>query len=440
MLTKRALGLGAIGAAAAGVGLPFLVQQSADADERNPNRERKPFTNRRHIGPVASGDRSGTDWENTATLADIDEMIRLVGPGGTVHILAADDPFRITDPIAISHGGVPGGSVTIMGVDRTGAPAKAHIIGTRTSPYPTTREDFAAMNRGSDVFRLKAGADYLHFSFMDFQNIGNGAFLIQADIEGLRLEDMIVTNAMRFFERDLEKTCTVTDLAIRRVSVDGFSKSAIRLDQNTSRVVIEDVRADSRRQDFDNFAEGVDLSGNVHDVIFRRCVMRNSHQTLGPDDFWNGDGFTTELGTHSIHFEECVAYGNTDAGFDLKSSKVTLLRCRSYGNAANFKLWGNEVVMQECVSENPIRRGGNQAPVHLTAPWGANVLVRRCRFTDRNRDATVFHTDANGTVKPPVGSTITVTGSGVSSSGKLSFVDLNSKVLIDGMERPFDGR
>ena len=68
------------------------------------------------------------------------------------------------------------------------------------------------------------------------------------------------------------------------------------------------------------------------------------------------------------------------------------------------------------------------------------MLVKNCSFTDRNRDVTVFHTDANDTVKPPVGSTITITRSGVSSSGKLSFVDLNSKVVIDGIEQPFDGR
>ena len=439
MLTKRALGMGAISAAAASLWLPFLVQRSVEADQRP--RDRKPFANLRHIAPVGSGNQSGADWQNAATLLDISEMIRLAGPGGTVYLLAGADPFRATDPIAISHGGVSGQPVKIMGIDSTGAPAKARIVGARTSPYPTTREDFAAINRGSDVFRLKAGADHLHFSFLEFQNIGNGAFLVQANIAGWTLEDMIVTNATRFFERDSDKMCTVTDLKVRRVSIDGFSKSAFRLDQNTSNVIIEDVRADSMRQDFDNFAEGVDLSGNVHDVIFRRCIMRNSQQTLGADDFWNGDGFTAELGTHNILFEDCVADGNTDAGFDLKSNNVTLLRCRSYGNTANFKLWGKEeVVMQECVSETPVQHGGNQRPSHLIAPWGANVLVKNCSFTDRNREVTVFHTDANDTVKPPVGSTIAVTGSGVSSSGKLSFVDINSKVFIDGIEQPFDGR
>jgi len=182
---------------------------------------------------------------------------------------------------------------------------------------------------------------------------------------------------------------------------------------------MEDVLGDSMRQDFDNFAEGVDLSGNVHDVVFRRCAMRNSQQTLGPEEFWNGDGFTSEADTHDILFEDCVANGNTDAGFDLKSNDVTLLRCRSLWQCANFKLWGSKnVMLQECVSENPLHHGGNQSPRHVTAAWGANVQVKNCRFTDQNRDAVVYHTDANDTVKPPIGSTITVTGSSVQQFGQ----------------------
>ena len=131
MVTKRALGMGAISAAAASLWLPFLVQRSAEADQR-PQDRNKPFANLRHIGPVGSGNRSGTDWQNAAALLDINEMIRLAGPGGTVYLLAGADPFRITDPIVISRGGVSGEPVKIMGIDSTGAPAKARIIGTRT--------------------------------------------------------------------------------------------------------------------------------------------------------------------------------------------------------------------------------------------------------------------------------------------------------------------
>jgi hypothetical protein len=96
--------------------------------------------------------------------------------------------------------------------------------------------------------------------------------------------------------------------------------------------------------------------------------------------------------------------------------------------------------MENCVSEHPRRHGGTQGPRHVTAPWGANILVKNCRFTDQDRDAVVYHTDANEKADPPAGSTITVTGSSVSSAGKLSFVDLNSKISVDGFDRPFDGR
>jgi hypothetical protein len=442
MIRRRVLALTAIGVAA-GLPLSRLFRPSADAKERRPydDNDRKAATNIRYIRPAGTGRRSGIDRQNAAALADMDEMIRLVGPGGRIYLLTDAGPYRMTDPIWISHGGMAGEPIKIMGVDSAGSPAKALITGSRTSPYPTIHEGFAAMNPGKDVFRLNDGADHLNFSFLHFENVGNGAILVKGNIADLTLEDLIARNVTRFLERGFESMCTITGLTVRRVSVTGFSKSAFRLDQDTSNVIMENVLGDSMRQDFDNFAEGVDLSGSVHDVVFRRCVMRNSQQTLGSDEFWNGDGFTSEPDTYNIVFEDCIASGNTDAGFDLKSNNVTLHRCKSYGNTANFKLWGRQgVVMEECVSENPVHHGGSQDPRHVTAVWGADILVRNCRFVDQNREAIVYHTDANEKADPPTGSTISVINSNVSTSGELSFVDLNSKVSIDGVDRPFDGR
>src|SRR5262249_23593494 len=145
----------------------------------------------------------------------------------------------------------------------------------------------------------------------------------------------------------------------------------------------------------------------------------------------------SEKGTYDLLFEDCVAEGSTDAGFDLKSNRVTLLRCKSAGNTANFKLWGNDqVVMRECQSENPLHRGGNQGARHITAQWGADILAENCRFADQNTQAIVFHTEANHKQRPPTGSAISVKGSTVSSQGRMSFVDVNSKVTIDGKAQP----
>lgn len=443
----RTLGLWAIGVAMACLMPAPLIggfpepQGSQGSDESESDNERTQNPSVRYIRPAGSGNHSGTDRHNAAALADINEMIGLVGPGGTVYLLADAGPYPTTEPITISCGGSAGKPVKVTGINNSGKPAKTLITGTRTSPYPTTAADFATIRPGNDVFRLNAGADHLSFSSLSFRNIGNGAFCVRANIANLTLEDIVATNVQRFLERSGNAENTITGLKICRVSVAGFSKSVVRLDDNTSDVLMEDVLGDSMGQDFDNFPEGIDLSGKVHDVVIRRCTMRNSQQTLGPEDFWNGDGFTSEKETYDILFEDCVASGNTDAGFDLKSNRVMLLRCKSYGNTANFKLWGNEkVVMRECVSENPLRRGGAQDARHVTAPWGAKVLVEKCRFTDKNRHVIVYHTDANDDVDPPVGSTITVTNSEVKSLGKLSFVDIDSKILINGVARPFDGR
>jgi len=96
--------------------------------------------------------------------------------------------------------------------------------------------------------------------------------------------------------------------------------------------------------------------------------------------------------------------------------------------------------MRECTSEEPHSRGGSQSPKHLTATWGGNVLVKNCNFIDQNPRAVVFHTEANDRVKPPVGSTITVLRSHISGAGRRGFVDLDSKVVIDGAALPFEGR
>ena len=64
---------------------------------------------------------------------------------------------------------------------------------------------------------------------------------------------------------------------------------------------------------------------------------------------------------------------------------------------------------------------------------GAAQLQSSAAFL-QNSAALVYHTDANGEVVPPNGSTIVVTQSRVNSLGRLSYVDLNSKVVIDGVE------
>jgi len=114
-----------------------------------------------YIRPSGAGDHSGSDWDNAASLSEIDQMIQRAGSGGTIYLLADAGPYLVTDRIGIGHGGSAAHPVKIMGSTRSGARAKALITGTRTRPCPATQEAFAQMQHGTPVFTLMAGADQL---------------------------------------------------------------------------------------------------------------------------------------------------------------------------------------------------------------------------------------------------------------------------------------
>ena len=157
---------------------------------------------------------------------------------------------------------------------------------------------------------------------------------------------------------------------------------AIRLKDETHRVLIENVTADSERQPGGLYVVGIHLEGFVHDVELRRVTMKNSDGRGRDDQYWNGDGFATEKSTRDIALVDTVASGNTDAGYGLKSRGTTLLRARAEDNKRNYRIWG-ESVLSDRVSANPRKRGGTCGQNHL---WiGEHASARRAGGTLRRR-------------------------------------------------------
>ena len=89
-----------------------------------------------------------------------------------------------------------------------------------------------------------------------------------------------------------------------------------------------------------------------------------------------------------MRFEDTVASGNTDAGYDLKSSDTTLLRARADDNMRNFRVWG-ESVLTECVSENPHKRGGKGSQNHLWIGERGSARLSGGRLADDDARTTV---------------------------------------------------
>lgn len=346
----------------------------------------------RHVTPAGGG--SGDSLDDAAGLGQLPALIAASSPGDEVWIHAGD--YEVGGELFITSGGTAEAPIVIRGVGADWhSPGRPRLVGTRANPW--TAEGAV----GGTVFRLTAGADHLQFVNLGFADQGNGCWRVAEPIAGLRLDNIVATNVHRLLENFAgggQTDATITGLVMKDVSVRGYARAVTRLQYESNELLLEDVFGDSEAQPFESFSTGVTLYQSAHHATLRRAVMLNHHH-LGGDGYWNADGFSTERENHAIRFEDTFAAGNTDGGYDLKSSDTTLLRAVAADNKRNFRLWG-QIAMDQCVGLDPHKRGGSgtQAQVHGN-PQG-EFTVTDSRFVDADPDTIVFDLDedAVGTV------------------------------------------
>ena len=344
-----------------------------------------------HITPDGGGARDGSSQRDAAVLATLPRLIAAADPGDEVWIHGGR--YHIREALVVTSGGDRTAPVVVRGVPGT-TRRVPHLVGSRSDPYAPEG------NPGVELFKLLGGADHLRFEDMAFENQGNGVFRIGADITDLTIRRMFADNVHRFVENYRSgdaRSATVDGLRIEDVEVRGFSKSAIRLRYDTQDVVIRDVYGDSERQDGDNFAMGVHLDDTVHDVRLERVTMRNSHDSRGPGEYWNGDGFVTERGTHHISFRDTLATGSTDGGYDLKSTATTLVRARARGNKRNIRIWGDATVFG-CTAAEPRNRGGTGGRANVWVGSGAHLKLIGCALSDASSRSRLLTVEEGGRV------------------------------------------
>jgi hypothetical protein len=328
-----------------------------------------------YISPTGKGDESGSSWGNAATLRDLPAHLAKE-PIGQVLLAADEGAYRVSKPVELNSGGTAQHPLVVRGASGDGRPAVAHIVGTRAAPYRPDGDP------GSEAFTLRSGASNVTFSDIDFRNVGNGCFNITDDISNLTVQDVTAENVRRFIEDNPNKhsgTATISSLTVQHVRVLGFSRGVARLGSDTNQVLFEDVYADSQRQDHDPFAQGIELRDTVHAATFRNVTMLNATDTT--NKYWNGDGFSTESMTRDITFDHTRAAGNTDAGYDLKSSGTVLIATVAEDNKRNYRFWG-EATARDCVSDAPRIRGGTGTQDQIYATQSARVTLQSCRLTD----------------------------------------------------------
>ena len=328
-----------------------------------------------YISPAGSGDKSGSDINNAASIGSLNTLIGRAGPGGEVLLLADQGDYNVTGILGITRGGAEGEPVVVRGIDSDGNAMAAQFTGSRPADWQ------AGDAAGNELFKLGTGADNLEFRDLRIDNVGT-AFRVTADLANLHIEDVDANNVRRFFEDYASApsgTATISGLTIRDVDVQGFSRVAIRLQYDTNNVVIDNVSADMAGQTGDDLPAGIHLDDTVHNVTLSRVVMENIQSTAGA--YFNGDGFATERGVYDVRLIDTVARGNSDGGYDLKSNATLVLRALGEENGRNYRLWG-EATLIDSTGRNPVLRGGISEQNQLWLDDAANVNVIGGRFED----------------------------------------------------------
>lgn len=338
-----------------------------------------------YISPTGAGDRTGSSSSNAATIDKLSSLVSKASAEDQILILADQGSYHVTSQIALHAGGFLGQPIVIRGVDGLGNSKQATIVGSRPATYS------GDVGAGNELFKLLDGADNLKFKDLIIKDTGT-AFRFGADVNHITIDNVDAKN-VAYFVNDLasgaESSASVDMLTIRNVDVVGFSNKAIYLAYDTHGVKIQNVTADMAGQTGAKYPEGVHLDGTVHDVLIQNTRMSNVRSTGAATEYWNGDGFATEGSVRSVRFENTVANGNTDAGYDLKSDGSVLLGAIADDNTRNYRLW-NSAQLIGSAGYDPHKRGGSSQQSQIWIGHNADVQIQDSTFSDSSKNTTVF--------------------------------------------------
>lgn len=359
------------------------------------------------IAPAGDGD--GLSIGQPAPLSMLGDLVKAVGPGGTVYILADRGNYQRQPTVEIAAGGTAEAPVRITGVDASLQPARASIRGNRRrwrKPARESRAVNAAELGGDPTFTFGPGASHLTFSHLSFIDTGRIFDFTGQEETGLLFEDIDFLNVRDGLFTDEEST--LSDVTIRRFSGVGFSKKAIRVHGQSHGWLIEDCELDSGWQFGDNFAVGIELNHSANDIVISGGFTINclDKQDGDQEKYWNADGVAAENGNYNIRISDHRSAGHSDGGYDLKSEDTILTRCIAEDNKRNYRIWGGmgaePLLLEDCQSLTPRSRGGTGAAAHLwlfgsdePGSSAASAIFQGGAMADATPGSAVVYADGN---------------------------------------------
>lgn len=255
-------------------------------------------------------------------------------------------------------------------------------------PFPF---DPKAKRRGEQPYRGESGQRY---DGGVARNFGNGLIRIADDVDDLKVENVEAVNFYRLIEGD--EGVSLTGFVLRNVKARGFERSVMRLRGASRNGLIQDVWADSEAQMGDPFPIGFHFDEHCRDIRLERCQVFRCRTPRVEGKYRQGDGFADEGGCSGMAYVDTLAQECTDAGYDLKSTSLTLLRARAVRNRRNFRLWSDNR-LDHIISEDPL---GAHVSTHGKGPRTIRIERLVARSTT---PAPLFRTEARDGTRISIG-------------------------------------
>lgn len=338
-----------------------------------------------YISPTGGGNYSG-DQSNPKPAGLLQNEIVTLQPGNTIYILPGT---YSTSSLSIVGSGTAIAPKRIIGI-ADGSGNLPRFVGT----YDVHDASGAAFYY---VFKFVnyGGAETSHWEFKNLRFEDHGHVIdmpLNGDTFTLRRNILFENLEMDNIEDGI-RLRNAENVTVRGCSIIRHTKKAFRIGFYTRFITFEDCDTDANGGDNVNFPTrsipvgfGTDSPGLdrpvIHNLRFIGCSARNNRfKNQGSNNYWNGDGYSTERGVYNVTYSRCTSIDNHDGGWDDKAVNVIYENCIAIGNKRGFRSWSTATLINCLSVDNKIWAAtatpsapGSAAP-RATAPSSAPPFI-----------------------------------------------------------------
>jgi serralysin len=345
-----------------------------------------------YVLPAGAGDKSGKDFANAKSGSDISTAIAGLKGGDTLRIGSGE--YDGTFTVKVSGSG-PKSMVTITGEDSGGG---LPVFKGTYKPGDKSGGTMIGIEEGVKFLAIKNIKAESYPQFVRLKGKHQAILLENLDIDKTRDAFWIEGGGNPSVAESGSK-----DLVFKDCDVTTAVKRGFRTMNGNTKLQFINCSADmgGEANALEPFAVGFhvlgaygekdrggDKEGTVglrdKDITFIGCRASNAFHNAGPDKYWNADGFCAEGATENITWIDCIAYANTDGGWDVKSDGIKLVNCIGIDNKRNFRFW-KDTVMENCLSAFSHDRGNRGHALGMWGKGGANFQLTNCTFFNEEK-------------------------------------------------------